>query len=193
MEQNRFVRAFIAIELPSIIVKSLGEIQDNLRDTTNKITWVKPDNIHLTMKFLGNIETDKAHAIEKILKNIVSQISIGKLSVEGVGAFPTINNPRVIWVGIEDDKNLLKIYTQLEDGLASLGFKKEDRPFKPHLTLGRVKFLKDKKGLKERLEKLADIKLASFIVDSLILFKSELTPEGSLYTKLKEVKLDRNN
>ena len=193
MEQNRFVRAFSAIELPSIIVKSLGEIQDNLRDTTNKITWVKPDNIHLTMKFLGNIETDKAHAIEKILKNIVSQISIGKLSVEGVGAFPTINNPRVIWVGIEDDKNLLKIYTQLEDGLASLGFKKEDRPFKPHLTLGRVKFLKDKKGLKERLEKLADIKLASFIVDSLILFKSELTPEGSLYTKLKEVKLDRNN
>lgn len=193
MEQNRFVRAFIAIELPSTIVKSLEEIQDNLRDTANKIAWVKPDNIHLTMKFLGNIETDKAHAIEKILKNIVSQISIGKLSVKGVGAFPTINNPRVIWVGVEDDKNLLNIYTQLEEGLASLGFKKEDRPFKPHLTLGRVKFLKDKKGLKERLEKFADIKFASFIVDSLILFKSELTPEGSLYTKLKEVKLAKNN
>lgn len=193
MEQNRFVRAFIAIELPSIIAKSLEEIQDNLRDTTNKIAWVKPDNIHLTMKFLGNIETDKAHAIEKILKNIVSQISIGKLSVKGVGAFPTINNPRVIWVGVEDDKNLLNIYTQLEEGLASLGFKKEERPFKPHLTLGRIKFLKDKKGLKERLEKLADIKFASFIADSLILFKSELTPEGSLYTKLKEVKLAKNN
>lgn len=193
MEQNRFVRAFIAIELPSIIAKSLEEIQDNLKDTANKITWVKPDNIHLTMKFLGNIETDKAHAIEKILKNIVSQISIGKLSVKGVGAFPTINNPRVIWVGVEDDKNLLNIYTQLEEGLAGLGFKKEERPFKPHLTLGRIKFLKDKKGLKERLEKFADIKLASFIVDSLILFKSELTPEGSLYTKLKEVKLAKNN
>lgn len=193
MEQNRFVRAFIAIELPSIIAKSLEEIQNNLKDTANKITWVKPDNIHLTMKFLGNIETDKAHAIEKILKNIVSQISIGKLSVKGVGAFPTINNPRVIWVGVEDDKNLLNIYTQLEEGVASLGFKKEERPFKPHLTLGRIKFLKDKKGLKERLEKLADIKFASFIVDSLILFKSELTPEGSLYTKLKEVKLAKNN
>ncbi|MBI3399138.1 MAG: RNA 2',3'-cyclic phosphodiesterase [Deltaproteobacteria bacterium] len=189
MAENRFVRAFIAIEVPKELTKSLREMQDALRNTNNKIAWVKPENIHLTIKFLGNIEINKINDIEKILKDAVGQIHSFNLSIKWVGIFPTINNPRVIWIGIEDDKKLASLYNNLEEGLATLGFKKEERPFKPHLTLGRVKFLKDKSGLKERLEKFADIKLGSCVVDSLILFKSELTQEGSMYTKLREVKL----
>lgn len=153
------------------------------------MAWVKPENVHLTIKFLGDIEADKVDSIARLLEDAAAQSRSFDISVKGVGGFPTIDNPRVLWVGVEDDKNLSHLYDNLENGLTALGFKKEDRPFKPHLTLGRIKFLKDRKGLKERLERFKDITLGKCGVNSLCLFQSRLTPEGAVHTKLKEYRL----
>lgn len=185
------MRAFIAIELPSKIIDGLKDIQDELKNGNNKIAWVKPENIHLTIKFLGDIDVDKIDSIAVLLETAAAKNRSFDVSVKGAGAFPTLDNPRVVWVGVEDDKNLSRIYEELENGLLAIGFEKENRPFKPHLTVGRVKFLKDKKGFKERIEKYKDINLGHFAANSLCLFKSNLTPNGAVYTKLKEVKFNK--
>src|SRR3989338_2873786 len=192
MEEHELIRAFIAIELPARIAQGLEKIQDGLKDETNKVAWVKPENIHLTIKFLGDIETNKIDSITKVLEDAAGNLSNFKISIKGIGAFPTIENPRVLLVGIEeDDTNVSQLYNNFEHGLTALGFEREQRTFKPHLTLGRIKFLKDKKLLKQRFEKIADINLGQFTAAGLYLFESKLTPEGAVHTKLKEVKFKR--
>lgn len=192
MVEDKTIRAFIAIELPARIAQELEKIQDRLKDETNKTTWVKPENIHLTIKFLGDIETNKIDSIIKVLEDAAYNLSNLKISIRGIGAFPTIENPRVLWIGIkEDDTNISQLYNNLEHGLTALGFEREQRAFKPHLTLGRIKLLVDKRTLKQRLERLADISLGNFEADSFYLFKSTLTPEGAVHTKLKEVELKK--
>ncbi len=190
MQEDKFIRAFIAIELPAKIIEGLKEIQDKLKNGNNKVVWVKPENIHLTIKFLGDIEVAKIDSIAVLLEDAAAKNRSFDVSVKGVGGFPTIDNPRVLWVGVEEDgANLIQIYNNLEQGLSILGFKKGDRPFKPHLTLGRIKFLKDKKGLKERLERFKDITLGKCGVNGICLFQSRLTPEGAVHIKLKEYRL----
>lgn len=190
MEKDKTIRTFIAIELPQKIRDGLKNIQDGLRDEINKVTCVKLENIHLTIKFLGDIEADKIDSIAGLLEGAAAKSHSFDISAKGVGCFPTIDNPRVLWVGIEEGNvNMAALYNNIEDALSAIGFAKEERPFKPHLTLGRIKFLKDKKGLKERIERFKDITLGQYMVDSICLFQSRLTPKGAVHTKLKEVKL----
>jgi len=187
------MRAFIAIDLPGWIRDRLREVQDKLKGNQGgNISWSRPDGIHLTIKFLGDVEEGKIKEIGKVLERIAEGITPFRLLVEGVGAFPTISSPRVIWVGVKTEgENLLVLQKGLEEGLAQLGFEKETRPFQPHLTLGRIRYLEDKKGLVESYRALGDIKLGGFLVEGIILFKSELKPTGAVYTKLKEVRLNK--
>lgn len=189
MEKDRTIRAFIAIELPANIIDALKKIQDELKDGSNKVAWVKPENIHLTIRFLGDIEAGKIDGITGLLEYAAVKNRSFAVSVKGAGAFPKMDNPRVLWVGIEDNKNLLPLYDSLEEDLESIGLKKEERSFKPHLTLGRVKFLSDKKNFKKRIEKYKDINLGQFTTEGICLFQSRLTPNGAVYVKLKEYRL----
>ena len=183
------LRLFIAIELPSNIIDGLRNVQEELKDKSNKPSWAKPENIHLTLKFLGDTETGKIESMVNILEGIAGKSFSFEISVKGVGTFPAAGNPRVIWVGIEENKDMLQLYNNIEEGLATLGVEKERRDFKPHLTLGRIKFLNDRAGLKRGLEKVAGLNLARFAVAGFALFKSTLTPEGAIHTKLKEYTL----
>ena len=183
------LRLFIAIELPSNIIDGLRNVQEELKDKSNKSSWAKPENIHLTLKFLGDTETGKIDSMVNILEGIAGRSFSFEISVKGVGTFPAAGNPRVIWVGIEENKDMLQLYNNIEEGLAALGFEKERRDFKPHLTLGRIKFLNDRAGLKRRLEKVAGLNLGRFAVAGFALFKSTLTPEGAIHTRLKEYTL----
>jgi len=183
------LRLFIAIELPSNIIDGLRNVQEELKDKSNKPSWAKPENIHLTLKFLGDTETGKIDSMVNILEGIAGKSFGFEISVKGVGTFPAAGNPRVIWVGIEENKDMLQLYNNIEEGLATLGFEKERRDFKPHLTLGRIKFLNDRAGLKRGLEKVAGLNLARFAVAGFALFKSTLTPEGAIHTRLKEYTL----
>ena len=190
MEKDKTIRTFIAIELPAKIIDGLKEIQDELKDGTNKVTWVKPENIHLTIKFLGDIAADKIDSIAGLLESAAAKSHSFDISVKGVGGFPTIDNPRVLWVGIEEGNvNLSALYNNIEYALSAIDFAKEERPFKPHLTLGRIKFLKDKKGLKERIERFKDTTLGEYMVDGICLFQSRLTTEGAVHIKLEKIEL----
>lgn len=184
-------RLFIAIELPDDIIKKLEDLQEQIKKGCKaKVSWSNPENIHLTLKFLGNVKEDVIDKIKSCIENACSGMNQFMLEALGVGCFPNPNNPRVIWVGIKTYNNFLdSVYERLETGLNNIGFEKEKRRFQPHLTLGRIRHIDKDAGLKTSVDKSKDFAIGEFMVKSIILFKSELNPEGAVYTKLFEYNL----
>jgi 2'-5' RNA ligase len=180
----------LAIELPRAILKKIEEIEVELRSTHADVRWVGPEKIHLTLKFFGNIEESR---IESIIKSIQGPIQITSpfpIRVKGVGAFPNLKNPRVIWMGLVDGREaLISLQKQIETQLEKIGFQPEDRSFHPHLTLGRMKSSRGKEELVERMEEHKDEEFGDLQVERVVLFKSDLRPTGPIYTPLRELKL----
>ena len=187
------MRTFIAIELPKEIKDSLSEVQDKLKTSGADVKWVSPNNIHLTLKFLGEIDDKKLDKIAQILEKITKDESTYPLRLSSIGAFPKINFPRVIWVGIDKgDIETKEIVNALEENIAKIGIPKEDRPFSSHITLGRVKSSLNRQGLVENLNSLTNYteeEKLEFLVTKITLFKSTLTPKGPIYEALKEASL----
>ena len=184
------IRAFIAIELPGKIVSSIGKIQERMAVYGFRIRWIRPDNIHLTLKFLGDIETASINEIRRVMDESVRGQAPISLKAKGIGVFPGIKRPRVIWVGISGQLDLLVgLHKTLDEKLEAIGFPKENRPFRGHLTLGRVKAKIDPKKFGDTLNELGGFESESFVADRIILFKSELKPTGAVYTKLVEASL----
>lgn len=169
--------------------KELKSIQDRLKEADAPVKWVTPDNIHLTLKFLGNIESRDVERIDCMVSKIVAKETHLILRGEGVGAFPHIKSPRVIWVGISGEVDRLKdIHMRMEEELETIGFRPEERAFSPHLTIGRVK-TKVHKTLLERLAALKDYRSQPFEAGEITLFKSDLRPHGPIYSPLKTMPL----
>jgi len=184
------IRAFIAIELPEKIIDDIGKVQKSLQSYGFKVRWVRPQNIHLTLKFLGNIQKAEAGKVERALFESAEGIAPLTITVKGVGTFPSIKRPRVIWVGVAGQLDeLRKFQKTLDDKLAATGFPKEKRTFKGHLTLGRVKDRIDPRRLLNALEEFSQFESAPFVVDRVVLFKSALKPTGAVYSKLVETSL----
>lgn len=185
------MRLFIAIELSDDIKKGLSRIQSHLKYSGADVKWVETDNIHLTLKFLGEADEDKLAYITSALDAIGKAVSPFNIVVKEIGAFPKIEYPRVIWVsldkGAEESKRLAKM---IDERLSEIGFQKEERPFSPHITIGRVRSPKNKAALKEKILSLDPnmMNLSSQSISSVILFRSTLTPRGSIYTKIHEAK-----
>ncbi len=194
------MRAFIAIELSPEIKDSLAQIESHLKYSGADVKWVEKDNIHLTLKFLGEITEEKCEKIKSILYEIGKDIKPFELSLkiskEGsdpfLGAFPNLEHPRVIWVGLDKGAAEARILAEkIDEALSKIGFQKESRPFAAHLTIGRVRSAKNKEALKEKIT-LYQVQKASgtwYKVSSVILFQSTLTPKGPIYTKLHEARL----
>ena len=179
------LRSFLAVELPPPMRSKIGDIQDRLRRSRADVRWVAVDRIHLTLVFLGNIEEEKITDISAAMESVTARRRAFTLSVKGLGAFPSTRNPRVIWLGLDSWKeNLLPMQQEIESTLESLGFEPEGKPFRPHLTLGRVKSLKSGEDLVDLMERDRGIDLGPFGVDRIILFRSDLRPTGPLYTPL---------
>lgn len=188
------MRAFIAIELPPEIKNSLAELQNQLKSSGADVKWVKPDNIHLTLKFLGEIDQSKLDKISKILEDISREKKSFPLRLASVGAFPKINYPRVIWAGIDaGDSETKEIAKELEAEIAKVGIPKEDRPFSSHITIGRTRTTLNQEKLVQIL-KILEHNLGNkkweFMVTKITLFKSTLTPKGPIYEVLKETHLN---
>ncbi len=186
------IRAFIAIELSKEIKAKLSVFQERLEKSGADVKWVKPDGVHLTLKFLGNIPTSKVSLIKEVLDSIAKEIVSFQIALSKIGAFPKIDYPRVIWVGLEEGKDkTIELNRKLEERLEKIGFPKESRSFQPHLTLGRVKSSKNKGELKKSVETLnRDLTTeARMTVSEIKLFKSTLIPKGAIYTCLCQVKL----
>ena len=170
------MRCFIAIDLPEYIRKEISEIQEKLPEA--KLKLVKPENMHLTLKFLGDV--DEKHIIK--IKDILKDISINlNCRINNIGVF-TNSFIRAIWAGVEPEEKLREIYDLIQDKLEKLGFKK-DKKWKSHATLARASGIKDRKRFLEALEKIK-VKPLEFKVNEVKLKSSALTPEGPVYEDL---------
>ncbi|MCM8795890.1 MAG: RNA 2',3'-cyclic phosphodiesterase [Candidatus Omnitrophica bacterium] len=187
------MRTFIAIELPKEIKETLGLLQEELKKSGADVKWVSPSNIHLTLKFLGEIDAKKLNKLNEILENVALKQSPFSLGIKGIGVFPNLNSPRVIWVGVEKgDEETKRIAAILEEEIAKIGIPKERRPYSTHITLGRLRSGVNRMKLLEQLNYLKDksekINL-EFTVKKITLLKSTLTPQGPIYEILKEANL----
>ena len=184
------LRSFLAIELPGTILKKIGEVQEDLKSSYADVRWVSSERIHLTLKFFGNINESR---IEPLVKSIEGQIwptAPFPLRVKGIGVFPHLKNPRVIWIGLLDEKEvLISFQKRIEAELEKIEFEPEDRPFQSHLTLGRVKSSRGRNELVERMERYREEEFGDFRAEKVILFKSDLRPTGPIYTPLREIRL----
>lgn len=184
------IRTFIAFKLPGKIVLSIRNVQERLKSFGLKIRWVKPENIHLTLKFLGDIRRSDTEKVGEAMSETAEQYEPISLTAKGIGAFPGIRRPRIIWVGISGQLNtLLELQKTLDDNLETMGFPKEKRPFKGHLTLGRVKGGIEPKRFHTALRDVGGFESESFVADTIILYKSELKPAGAVYTNLYDISL----
>ena len=181
------IRSFFAFDIEDYkIEKRISEIQGMLANTGADLKIVSTNNMHLTIRFLGDIPISMVDVLSEEMKKL--QFSSFKLEIRGVGAFPKLNYPRVIWAGIRKGSKLLEdIFSQLEYRLTGLGFKKDNKGFSPHLTIARVRTGKNKARLAELIIELEDYEFGIVNIDCLRLKKSDLTPRGPIYTNLSEV------
>jgi 2'-5' RNA ligase len=184
------IRTFIAISLPSPVLQAIGEAQETLRGKGLDIRWVRKEGIHLTLKFLGNVDMDQVGQIQAAIEKAAKGFSSFTLKGEGIGVFPDLRRPRVVWAGISGDVEVLRsLQGDLDSQLKPLGFPKEKRPFKGHLTLGRAKSRLDGTKLTSAFEALAEFRTESFSAQEVVLFQSDLRPGGAVYSRLAEVPL----
>lgn len=183
------IRAFIAIKLSPEILEHINQISVDLMTRLEgvSIRWIPTENIHLTLKFLGNVSTSNLEILKEILSRVVANHSECDISVGGLGAFPKPQNPRVIWVGMEVPQELGALQQNIEIETARLGYSREHRPFSPHLTLGRVSRNATSEDVHTISEVLEDFKvgfLGAARVKNVHLFRSDLKPTGAEYTSL---------
>ena len=181
-------RAFVAIDLPNSVRSALGEAQETLKSYGFGVKWVRPESIHLTLKFLGNTATADTDKIVEAMTQAARDCPVVALAAKGIGVFPDVSRPRVIWAGLSGEIEILANLQQtLDDQLADLGFPRETRAFKSHLTLGRVKGKIASGRMRTAIDELKTFESESFEVNQVILFKSELRPTGAVYTKVDRV------
>ncbi len=179
------IRTFIAIDLPEPVQGALDRFERELRGADAPVAWIKPDRIHLTLKFLGDVPPERIPEIQSALGNVSAVVRPFRLRPSGCGAFPSLGAMRVVWVGLhEEDDSLGRLQKEVEAAMVPFGFKPEDRPFKPHLTLGRVRGRQKLHALQEILMANQSFEAEAFDVDELVLYKSELRPAGAVYTPL---------
>lgn len=190
------LRAFIAIELPQPLQDAIGKQTVRLRQTCGDdlIRWVPTQNMHLTLKFIGNIANTHLDFLKQLLTRTAELHPQFDLQIGGIGAFPTSKRPRVLWAGIHAPTDLASLQRNIEAGTARLGYEKEERPFSPHLTIGRVRQnigTADLTKIRIGLDSIQISNIGSARIDSIQLYKSELHSSGSVYTKLFSAPLNK--
>ncbi len=191
MEQ---IRSFIAVLLPDEVRQSLSALQDRLRSGSRvSAKWVDPGNIHLTLKFLGNISPGMTGRITSAIESATREIRPLRIQVKGLGAFPNVNRVNIVWVGLVGDiERLVLLQKRIDAQLSPLGFKPENRPFTPHLTIARIR---DRASSEERRQLGRLINETIFDeshpvdVSSVNLMQSQLTREGPIYSPIASVNL----
>ncbi len=194
-DESDKVRSFVAIELDVHLSAALRELQGRLQRAplARLGRWVSPEGIHLTLKFLGNVPTDRVPELEQALRRACARIASFPIGIAGLGCFPSLQRPRVLWVGVEEPTGSLQhLYSAVEHELERAGFRPEDRPFTPHLTLARIH---DHATNRERAEfgawvrEQAIDRVGAMEVREVCLMRSVLRPGGAVYSRLATVPL----
>lgn len=186
MTDEKTIRAFLALDPPAEVLREIGRVQGRLQRLIHgDIRWVRPEAIHLTLKFFGDISENDVENISVVVEKATAGAAPFSLAVGGAGVFPDQRRPRVLWLGMNGDVPRLLIFQKdLESKLEMIGFSGEERPFRPHLTLARIKSARGLTGLEKALEKGGEYE-GRFVASGLGLLRSELTPQGAVYSKLK--------
>lgn len=186
------IRAFLAIDLPAGLRPVLERLTGELKKSGADVKWVPAGNVHLTLKFFGDVSEAQAEEIARAAAPIAQASPPFSLTLTQPGAFPSLKSPRVVWVGLGGDLEAIRaLYAGLEAAFELLGFPREGRPFAPHLTLGRVKSPRNRDALVRQLAVLPALQSEFFPVREIVLFRSTLTPKGAIYTPLKVMPLGR--
>jgi len=184
------MRSFFCIELDEGLKARLDEITQLLRrQTVAHVSWVKKENLHITLKFLGEIETATVEEIKKVAEAASDGITPFELKLNKLGAFPDLRRPRVLWIGsTEAPEPILKLHAALEERLSRLGFEPEEKHYEPHITLGRIKEIQKSEieNLARQLREIAFNYVAK--AEGITLMESKLTPTGSSYTPVFQLK-----
>ncbi|HPY08218.1 MAG TPA: RNA 2',3'-cyclic phosphodiesterase [Smithellaceae bacterium] len=186
------IRAFLAVEPPEEILQTVIRLQEKLkREISGRLSWTRPGGQHLTLKFFGDVSTGDVDSIGRAVQNRLPSGAALNLKIEKLGVFPDARKPRVLWCGTSGDvEKLAALHKQLDADFTGIGFPKEDRPFRAHLTLARIKDPRAPAGIDKALQKYLDFSTGVFFVRELILFQSKLTPQGALYTRLATFPLE---
>ncbi len=187
-----FLRCFIAIGITDPIKREIGELLDILKKYDVDIKWVIPENLHLTLKFLGNTPDALLPKIGESLSRLVSSYEAFYIKIYKTGVFPNKRYPRVIWVGVEDSDIIKNLKNDIEHSMSLLGYQKEDKAFKPHLTVGRVRSQKGIISIVNELDNFSDKEFGIVHVDRIKLMKSELKLKGAQYTCLLDVQFGKD-
>jgi 2'-5' RNA ligase len=180
------IRSFLAFELPPEIKMVVTGVYEDSRRSRLDVRWVRPEGIHLTVVFMGNIKTEELEAMGNGIGRVCSDFSPFQIALKGIGCFPSSRNPRVVWLGLAGDvERMSRFRDRLQRQLLAFGIQEEKRPLKPHLTLGRFKkALRDEGSLRKLMETHKELASPECTVGELVLFKSDLNRGGAVYTKM---------
>jgi 2'-5' RNA ligase len=190
------LRTFIAVDFSPEIIRKINEIIDYFKTQTPEraLKWVAPKNLHLTIKFLGEVPEEKIEQIKSLIKETLNDVKSFQIGVEKLGMYPNPQKPRVVWLGITGAGPLKEIHKMLEPQLQKADIQPDRRGFSPHLTIARIRRNADIQSVKEIGEILSKFtvgSLGSCTVDHIVLYKSELTPQGPIYTVLLSSPLNK--
>ncbi len=183
-------RIFIAVKIePRNTLKAMiAELKVALKD--DRIKWTEPDNFHITLAFLGETPEDKIMEVVKMLERACPGVGAFEIALKGAGMFKSINDPRILWIGIDPSEKLTILFESVRDGLMDAGITLEERKFNPHLTLGRIKSIKDKGMLASLIADYRNIEIQKQEIREVILYESLLFQSGPVYKPLKKFALD---
>jgi len=186
-----YLRCFVAIEIPETIRQDIGKLIGIFKKHNVDVKWVDYKNIHLTLKFLGKTSDDLLPRVHESLQKVAISYEPLYIKICKVGVFPNRKYPRVIWVGIEDSETLGRLQGDIENSMALLGFQREERAFRPHMTVGRVRSQRGTGTLMNELDNYKEKDFGAIEVTNLKLMQSELKPTGAQYNCLYEIPLGR--
>lgn len=184
------MRTFVAVELPEEIKNQIATVQAELKRIPAQVSWVKSGNIHVTLKFLGEVPEDKIQEVFTATELGCKGVKKFRMGLKGLGGFPNLKRPRVIWVGTsKGEKEITDLQKKVEQELEKVGFPKEEKNFTPHFTIGRIKI---PKGIEELSRAVARTEFATeeFDVTEVVVMRSQLNPAGAIYTPLKKIPLE---
>ena len=188
------LRTFIAVDLPDEVVHGAMELVRKLARIAPGVKWVEPENMHLTLKFLGEVRETETWSICQAMSKAVANVSSFDAHFQGAGAFPKLERPRTIWIGVTDGRDeLTGLYDAIDDAMADLSFARDPKRFVPHLTIGRVKqpgpWLSDVSRI---IAEQSELDAGLAMIDEVVLYSSELMTEGPIYTPIGRSALAEN-
>lgn len=186
------MRTFIALELSQESKESLGRVIEDVRPELGRLSWVKPENLHLTLKFLGEVAEERLEGIKDVLSRIAGEHSHFSYRIVGLGCFPNARRPRVLWAGMKGEIDKAEaLYAAVDEKLGRLGFPREKRRFSLHITLARIKGFIRTERLSEVLKRNGSKLISEESGGIIALMKSELRPGGAVYTRLASFRLGK--